>query len=75
MESEDDSSSKRGVLSLVNSGWAVWIAMEQSARVKAFHVKTLEVITEVKIGSVVNKVLVGKKHILFRALPRNILVP
>lgn len=63
VESDDDAGS-RGVLSLVHSGWAVWIAMEQSAKVKAFHVKTLDIVTEIKIGSVVNKVLVGCDEII-----------
>ncbi|XP_059079950.1 uncharacterized protein LOC131878066 [Tigriopus californicus] len=52
------------ILAMVHSGWAVWIAMEQSAVVKAYHIQSLECICQVKVTSVVNKVLAGCDEII-----------
>lgn len=65
-DSEGDES--RSILAMCHSGLSVWIAMEQSSKVKAFHVnaannanaKAIEHMAEIKVASVVNKVLTGK---------------
>ena len=58
---EDDSKS---LLAMCHSGLAVWVAMEHSAKVKAFHTISFECIAEVKVASVVNKVLAGCDDII-----------
>ena len=62
---------ERSVLSLTHSGLAVWLAVERSAKVLAYHVAQpapvapatmveAEPLTEIKVTGVVNKVLAGE---------------
>jgi hypothetical protein len=57
----DGDGSSKSIHSLAHSGYAVWIVSEQSSKVRAFHVVSLECIAEVKVAGVVNKVLAGKE--------------
>ena len=56
----DPDGDNKSLLGMCHSGLAVWVAMEHSAKVKAFHTISFECIAEVKVASVVNKVLAGK---------------
>ena len=59
MDPDDDSKS---VLAMAHSGLAVWVAMEQSAKARAFHALSNDLVAELKVTNVVNKVLAGKKE-------------
>ncbi len=58
----------RPVVGMTSSGLAVWVAVERSAKVLAFHVtralaaqNNLEPLVEIRVTGVVNKVLAGKR--------------